>query len=76
MDKEISCIGKIHQKELHEILGEPSGALFGSYGDVYLMGNGGKISIYYHNDGLLKEIVIKNDFTGIRKEIKIVLKND
>ncbi len=76
LDKEISCVWKVYQKQLHEIFGEPSGALFGVYGDVYLMENGGKITMYYHNNSLLKEIVIENDFTGIQKEIKIVIKKD
>ena len=76
MNKEISCVLKISQKELYEILGEPSGSLFGSYGDVYLMENGGRITVYYDNDSLLKEIVIKNYLINTEEEIKITIKKE
>lgn len=58
----LMCIKEKSQKEVQKILGEPSGALFGAYGDVYLLENKTKITIYYDfNNKKVKNILIENE---------------
>jgi len=63
-------IRTMSQDKIHRILGEPSGALFGTRGDVYLIQNETKVNIYYSNDGVVKSLVIINKDDEITYKIE------
>lgn len=50
----------ISQEEVYKMIGKPSNALHGARGDVYILENGTKITIYYDADGMINEVLITN----------------
>ena len=60
MKDALTCIKDATQEEVHKTLGAPSNALHGERGDVYILENKTKITIYYNNDGMVKKILVTN----------------
>ena len=53
-------VGK-SQDEVHKLLGEPSGKLFGFWGEVYYNSDKQEIVLYYDTNGTVENVVVRMD---------------
>ena len=53
-------VGK-SQDEVHKLLGEPSGKLFGFWGEVYYNSDKQEIVLYYGTDRTVENVVVRMD---------------
>lgn len=57
-DDSLSITKGILSDTVHQILGEPIETLSGFWGDVYVLDNGTKVTIYYDGNGRIEYIKV------------------